>query len=188
VHDASTLAVVTDSGGVSPAGEPIWSVPFLLERFGGGYSAFIDELLVVASVFRFVALASEANGVGAMPSEVLARRMIEAGHGDVVATVFTTSRSKELGFGFLKLLMQDDRLRLPVHPALLRQLAALEFETLESGLVRIAVPDRAGHDDLAMALCLAATQLAASEMARSTVEVVDLEDVDPDARVRISDF
>jgi hypothetical protein len=119
---------------------------------------------------------------------VLARRMIEAGHGDVVATVFTTSRSKELGFGFLKLLMQDDRLRLPVHPALLRQLAALEFETLESGLVRIAVPDRAGHDDLAMALCLAATQLAASEMARSTVEVVDLEDVDPDARVRISDF
>ncbi len=36
------------------------------------------------------------------------------------------------------------------------QLTALEFETTESGTIRIAVPERAGNDDLAMALFLAA--------------------------------
>ncbi|MFN2506763.1 MAG: hypothetical protein ABR540_21540 [Acidimicrobiales bacterium] len=38
-------------------------------------------------------------------------------------------------------------------PGLLGQLAALEFETTESRTIRIA--ERAGHDDLAMALALA---------------------------------
>jgi hypothetical protein len=37
----------------------------------------------------------------------------------------------------------------------LRQLSALEFEATDTGTVRIAVPEHRGHDDLAMALCLA---------------------------------
>jgi hypothetical protein len=38
----------------------------------------------------------------------------------------------------------------------LRQLAALEFTTTETGTVRISVPERAGHDDLCSALALSA--------------------------------
>ncbi len=70
---------------------------------------------------------------------------------------------KETAFGMLKLWCQQGRLALPRHPALLAQLTALEFETTESGTVRIAVPERAGHDDLAMALCLATHHQAPSE-------------------------
>jgi hypothetical protein len=35
---------------------------------------------------------------------------------------------------------------------LLKQLRGLEYETMTSGSVKISVPERAGHDDIAMAL------------------------------------
>jgi hypothetical protein len=41
---------------------------------------------------------------------------------------------------------------LPRHPDLLKQLHALTYEQLDSGLMRISVPESLGHDDLAMAL------------------------------------
>ena len=47
--------------------------------------------------------------------------------------------------------------------ALLQQLSALEFAERDSGTVAIAVPDRAGHDDVAMALMLAASALPDSK-------------------------
>jgi hypothetical protein len=46
------------------------------------------------------------------------------------------------------------RLKLPRYPGLLSQLAALEFETGARHDTH-SVPERAGHDDLAMSLCLA---------------------------------
>ena len=52
----------------------------------------------------------------------------------------------------MKLLLQQGRLVLPRHPGLLRQLTALEFSITDSGSMRIAVPERSGHDDLVMAL------------------------------------
>jgi hypothetical protein len=73
-----------------------------------------------------------------------------------VAGVHTDARSKETAFGTLKFLMQQGRLFLPRHPVLLRQLSALEYAERDGGTIHIAVPERAGHDDLAMALCLAA--------------------------------
>jgi len=187
-HDANALVVVVVEE-YTEGGEPVYRVVWLLERFRLAYSAFIEELVGVAGGYRFVALAAETNGVGAMPSEVLRRRMIEAGRGDVVVPLHTTAQLKELGFGLLKMLAQEGRLVLPPVPALLRQLAALEFEVGESGSLRIAVPDRAGHDDLAMSLCLAATQLAANEMAPVVEQIVTLEDLDDGFEpVRISDF
>jgi hypothetical protein len=64
----------------------------------------------------------------------------------------------------LKVLFQQNRLVLPRHPGLLRQLSALEYETAEGGTVQIAVPGYRGHDDLAMALMHAGrcTYLAAN--------------------------
>jgi hypothetical protein len=56
------------------------------------------------------------------------------------------------------MLLSQGRLALPRHPRLLAQLSALEFEERDSGTVRIEVPERAGHDDLAMALCLAVAE------------------------------
>lgn len=72
--------------------------------------------------------------------------------------VHTSSTSKEDGFGAMKLLLQQEELVLPRHPELLRQWSSLEFEAMDSGSVRIAVPERAGHDDLAMGLMLALGQ------------------------------
>lgn len=96
------------------------------------------------------------NGVGGMPTQELTQRLRGRGLPGNVLGVHTDARLKENAGGTLKLWMQQGRLALPRHPALLRQLAALEFETTEAGTVRIAVPERAGHDDLVMALCLAA--------------------------------
>jgi hypothetical protein len=76
-----------------------------------------------------------------------------------VAPAWTDARRKESGFSAIKLLLQQGRLVLPRHPVLIRQLAALERTTSEAGNVRIAVPDKAGHDDLAMALMQASSCL-----------------------------
>jgi hypothetical protein len=45
----------------------------------------------------------------------------------------------------------------------LKQLATLEYSTTEGGAMRIAVPERSGHDDLAMALALAVVPLMADD-------------------------
>ena len=92
----------------------------------------------------------------------------------------TTSKLKQDGFGYVRLLLQQHRLRLPRHPALLKQLAALEYEQLESGLLRISVPEARGHDDLAMSLCLAALPLMSGELEPEMVTIITDEDLDPD--------
>ena len=66
--------------------------------------------------------------------------------------MWTDARRKQSGFGKIKMMLQRDLLVLPREPELLKQLRALEFEQMPGGSVKIAVPERAGHDDLAMAL------------------------------------
>ena len=128
-------------------------LPWIDEAVHVGYSEFVARVVAVARGDRLMRLASECNGVGAMPSQEL-RRMI--GGRTSVVEVTTTNDSKQDAFGRVKLLFSQGRLRLPRHPRLLSQLSSLEFEEMDSGRVRIAVPERSGHDDLAMALCLAA--------------------------------
>jgi hypothetical protein len=137
-------------------GSQVYRVPWVEEHFNLLYSKFNDH--VVASGgrgrYRYVALMSEENGVGAMPSQELAKR------GLPVVPVYTTAALKEQAFSTIKFLLQQGRMQLPANaPRLLGQLAALEFEERDAGSMRIAVPERAGHDDLAMAFALAALGL-----------------------------
>jgi hypothetical protein len=151
-------------------------VPWVEERFGTSYETWIDRLVDVAAGFTFQVLSAETNGVGQMPTQVLARRLWEVSNRDVVEPVATTARLKEDAFGFVKLLLQQGRLALPRHPGLLRQLAALEFSMTEAGLLRIAVPERSGHDDMAMSLALAVLPLMAGELVPVVDQVVEVED------------
>jgi hypothetical protein len=154
----------------------VYFIPYLEERFGMPYSQFVDRVVEVAErplVQNVVALgpitrlgffmryvASERNGVGAMPTEVLARKMWEQRlHVGKVEGIHTDARRKQTAFGAIKLLLQQGRLVLPRHPELLRQLSSLEFETLDAGNLRIAVPEQRGHGDLAMALAQATSCL-----------------------------
>ena len=76
--------------------------------------------------------------------------------------------------------MQQGRLGLPRSPELLKQLRSLEFEQLQSGGVRLAVPERAGHDDLAMSLALAATAVMGSDVAPEVERIVTSDELDPE--------
>ena len=161
-HDAHALVCVgaRDWERVAETGrseDDRQAVLFVTERFGTGYSEFIDEVVEVGSRWgglRFGRLVAEQNGVGQMPAAELRKRMTSRGFPGVVEAFTTTAQSKADQFGAAKLLFQRGRLVLPRHPSLLRQLSALEFETAESGSVRIAVPERRGHDDVAMAFAL----------------------------------
>lgn len=163
-RDANALTVVAALPEPDERGRVRYWLPWLEERFDLSYDGWIARLVEIAAVYRFNRLSSEMNGVGQMPSEVLARDMWEAGRPGVVEGVTTTARLKENGFGFVRLLLQQRRLVLPRHPALLKQLGALEYAMTESGAMRIAVPDRVGHDDLAMSLCLAVLPLMDAEL------------------------
>lgn len=166
-RDASTLALigVLADGACNRERHPrraVFFLPWLEEHYRLGFAAFVDRIVKVAersAGFHVRILASETNGVGMAPTQSLKASALAAGTRMAVAAVHTDSRRKESGFGALKLLLQQGRLVLPRHPGLLRQLAALERETSEAGNVKIAVPERAGHDDLAMALMQAASCL-----------------------------
>lgn len=164
--DSNTVAFlgVLDDGHrnaeIVQADEPIFVVPWVEEHVNTPYTEFIDRLVRVfdrrRGGFDTRMVASETNGVGDMPTQVLKDRRRDAGlDGAWIAGVHTDAKRKENAFGAMKLLMQSGRLLLPRHPTLLSQLSALEFETRESGAVSISVPERAGHDDLAMALAQA---------------------------------
>jgi hypothetical protein len=150
-RDAQAVALVSalDDGGMNGDGL-VYFVPWIEQAFGCPYAKWVDRLHQAASAYGLVVLASEVNGVGAAPTETLRGRL--AALGTTVIPVWTDSRRKQAGFGKLKLLLQGGRLVLPREPELLRQLRGLAFERTDAGSVRIGVPERAGHDDLAMAL------------------------------------
>jgi hypothetical protein len=95
-------------------------------------------------------LVTEMNGVGAMPSEELARRM-----GRRVYGIHSSQRSKEDAYSRLRALLSDRRLVLPDHVELIRQLQGLTYSPTASGGLTIEASDPNVHDDLADALSLA---------------------------------
>ncbi|TQN44402.1 terminase family protein [Blastococcus colisei] len=185
-NDANTLVVLgSSSPPYDERGRLRYRVLWLEEHHRMSYDVWIDRLVEVAGMYPFGALAAETNGVGDYPTLQLSQLLAQRGH-HVVVPVQTTAKLKQDGFGLVQLLMQQDRLELPPHPGLLRQLSALEFERTESGLMRIAVPDRVGHDDLAMALCLAVLQLGRNELPLPPAAAWDEDDwleVDDEMRI-----
>ena len=180
-RDSSAVVVLAEAGPDDLDGTwpplTFW-LPWIDEGIHTSYSDFVGRVVDVAKGYRLRRIASETNGVGAMPTEELHRRL-RFHHGTVVP-VTTTSTSKQDAFGAIKVLLSQGRLALPRHPALLSQLAALEFEETDTGNVRISVPERAGHDDLAMALALAVDEADVA----SLPSVVTLES--PGGRVPIT--
>lgn len=192
-HDSSALALlgVLDDEQLNDEAvgdEAVWFFPWIDEQPGMPYAQFIDRVVAAGSYdnggawhyrpgYCFRHLISEANGVGAMPTQELRRRLREAGYQlksprrmGFVADVHTTARRKEAAFGTMKLLFQQGRLLLPKHTALRRQLEGLEFETLDSGLTKISVPENAGHDDVAMAAAQAVSCIRLRSMGRAARE------------------
>lgn len=137
----------------------VYFVPWMEHHKRMQYSQFIDRLTDVAKQYRVLKYVSETNGVGQMPTQVLQEQLFNyrllLKSRPRVAPVHTNARYKQSGFGAIKVLLQQGRLVLPREPELLKQLHALEYEMTPTGNMRIAVPERAGHDDVAMALCQA---------------------------------
>jgi len=179
-RDANALTVVAALAEVDERGRVRYWLPWLEERFDLSYDGWIGRLVELASVFRFARLSSEQVGIGDMPTQVLSKDLWSAGSPNLVEGVWTSARLKENAFGFIHLLLQQGRLVLPRHPGLLKQLGALEYAVGESGSMRIAVPERAGHDDLVMSLALAVLPLMGNELVPAPSGVVDMGDVDPD--------
>ncbi|WP_218030279.1 terminase large subunit domain-containing protein [Pseudonocardia hydrocarbonoxydans] len=150
--DANALVVasVLDPAVAADLRWRVW-LPWMEVHYRTSWSWWIERVVDVAEQFRMRVIASERNGVGAYPTEDLAEQLRRRRTGTHVAAVWTDVRRKQAGFAKIKTLLQSDRLVLPRHPELLKQLRALEFEQLAAGGVRIAVPERAGHDDLALA-------------------------------------
>ncbi|HXN61399.1 MAG TPA: terminase family protein [Acidimicrobiales bacterium] len=158
LRDSSAIVVLAENAGQLGDDWPerTFFVPWLHEAVATPYRTFLRHVVDVAKGYRLRRIASECNGVGQMPTTELAR-LLRFHHGKVVP-ITTTATSKEDGYGRLKMLLGQGRLALPRNPVLLAQLSALEYEQRDSGTLRIAVPERAGHDDVCMALMLAVSE------------------------------
>lgn len=176
-RDSHALAMIgcLDDGGLNR--DPVLYVPWL-EVSQRSYADQVDRIFRLAGIgpqslsrawlpgptqgrrirpmhgaYDVARVFTEANGVGAGPSEALEHRL-----GVQVEPVMTTQRTKELAFSRLQGFLSARQLVLPEHPQLLRELSALEVTPTENGGVRIA--GEGGHPgDLAMALSLAALGL-----------------------------
>ena len=132
-HDANAVAILGSDG-------ESYAVLHAEERYKTPYSTFIDCLVELARDYDLEAIHSETNGVGQGPSQQLEQTLRAYRIRTRVVPVSTTTRTKEDGFGALKLAMQQHRLLLPKHPALLRQLSALSFEFTDAGSMRVSRP------------------------------------------------
>ena len=145
-------------------------VPWYVSGHKWPYTQFIDEIVRTAGFYHMPVIASETNGVGQYPTTMLDEK-IRAKHGSAaVAPVVTDARRKQSGFGMIKGLLQTRRLVLPRDPELLKQLRSLEIEYTPQGTMRISVPERAGHDDVAMAFMQAVSALAPERALRPPAE------------------
>jgi hypothetical protein len=126
-------------------------IPWMCAEYGWDWDAFINYLMKLCRTYQVKWVASERNGVGDPPTETLKKRLFADGAHTWVKPVWTDVNRKQSGFGRMRMLLQQDRLVLPRHPELLKQLRSLEFEQTTGGSMKISVPERSGHDDLAMA-------------------------------------
>lgn len=171
-HDANALTLVSvlDDHGKNGAllGEklPLF-IPWFEYKYRWGYTEFITRIVETAKRYYLPVIASETNGVGQYPTTMLDDRMSEAGFYSAVAPVVTDVRRKQSGFGMIKGLLQSNRLVLPRDPELLKQLRGLEFEQLPGGSMRISVPDRVGHDDVAMSFMQAVSSISLDRAVRA---------------------
>lgn len=134
-------------------------IPWYEAKHKWPYSQFISRIVETAKFYHLPVIASETNGVGQYPTTMLDEKLAEAGFHSTVAPVVTDVRRKQSGFGMIKGLLQTQRLVLPRDPELLKQLRGLEFEQLPGGGLRIAVPERSGHDDVAMSFMQAVSSV-----------------------------
>jgi hypothetical protein len=157
-----------------------WRVflPWLEAHHRTSWSWWVGRLVDVADSLRPRVIASERNGVGAMPTESLQAELRGRRISTNVQPVWTDILRKMTGFGRVKMLLQSDRLVLPRHPELLKELRGLQFEQQAGGTLRIEVPSNLGHDDLAMA----------AMQALSCVEVRHLRDGNGDPHGRAPDL
>lgn len=159
--DAQALVLLSalDDGQLNHCREHKYYVPWMQYAYRTPYAEWVETCASAADGYGIRVLASESNGVGAYPTEALTSEVQKRGNGAAVAAVWTDARRKQSGFGKIKMMLQRQILVLPREPELLKQLRSLEFEQSPGGGVRISVPERAGHDDLAMALMQAASCL-----------------------------
>lgn len=178
-RDAHALVVISALPDDDERGRVRYAVRFVEERYRMPYEGWIERLAVLCGPagFQVVRVVAETNGVGQMPTSVLERRLWEVTGRQVVEPVSTTAKLKEDAFGFARLLLQQGRLQVPKHPALLQQLRGLEFEVSDAGNLRLAVPDRVGHDDVAMAFAFALLPLMDAELVPVSEGIVTAEDL-----------
>lgn len=134
----------------------------------------VDDVVAMAAMPSHIS--PETNGVGAMPSQELSRRLRGRPGKRTWNFVFTTNATKTAAYGAILGLLEQGQLVLPRHPDLLRQLAGLKFEQGERGFTRIEADDPATHDDVADGLSLAASPYAPRRGGRLRCRLAELAD------------
>lgn len=149
-QDAHAIALVglLDDYGVNPQSTLI--APWV-ETSRRVYGSQVAEVTRLTELWDLT-VRTETNGVGAYPSEELARRL---GGRIRVAPSATTQHSKEDAYGRLRVLLAERSLVLPAHAELLRQLGGITATPTPAGGLRIAARVQSLHDDLPDALVLA---------------------------------
>ena len=115
------------------------------------YKEAIEFLLRNYKKWKPSKIIVDKTGVGESVSEGLSEL------GSLIKGEILTQPYKERLFGFLRILFQDRKIRIPYNEDLINQLHSLEKKITDSGMVRYTHPSQGliQHDDLVWALALA---------------------------------
>jgi hypothetical protein len=117
----------------------------------------VDQAVDSPAIFQYYA--GETNGVGAMPSQELGRRItkgrpLRKGETRTWFLNATTSQTKMASHALMRWLLEQRQLVLPRDPVLLRQFAGMNLDT-SSRTGSIEAGDPATHDDVVDAAAMA---------------------------------
>lgn len=151
--------------------EQAYIVPYLEVYKKTDYMTVINRVAELNKYFQILEVVSETNGIGDMPTQLLANHVNTKG-------IFTTAQNKVNGYGRMKILMQSGKLILPREPELIKQLTNLRYTISESGAsMNISHSKQYQKDDYCDALMFAllASEGQISESKRNDINVLKQE-------------
>ncbi|MCS6829916.1 MAG: terminase family protein [Armatimonadota bacterium] len=146
-RDYTALVVLSESGGRLHAVH--------VERLpSSAWQNQIEQLIRRFSAWCVRTVCCDATGIGDPLTEMLQQHISASRMGVRVRPVVLTAPAKRMVVESLALAMEQDRIAIPPHPDLLRELHAFTASRTASGHIRLQAHG-SEHDDLVIALALA---------------------------------
>jgi phage FluMu gp28-like protein len=166
IHDNAVIIIGKITNSTDDPFDHVLQVTDLrVKPLGTDYASIVSELISINEQFKPVQFVLDATGVGEAPAEALSLR------GLPVQEIKFTLKSKIDVLSNLKLLLEQQRIKIPDDLELRNQLELYEYKYTSSNNMVLSAPE-GGHDDYVIALALMAFGLSKGTVGTVSMDFV----------------